>query len=306
MQPMAISRLDLPHIKQTLDTFYRLLENPRHTLHDLAVPEGWHPSPPSATVATWPVVENWSPPNWWVRFCEAIHDPDDPDDQPLDPREPPPLTWVFRALSELLLAWLMPSGVEHPDIDDPVHADDIADSDLDESQKLALVAVCQALAPWGAFQALMERKGSRLRFRKLLEVAMEAIGGTVRSAGGPGTEPGPDLKPDLQGGTFARSSPQSLTAKTEEALASLPVSRRKAYGQYRDALRRNPDFGDEPTEEAVYNWVKEHWDPNDGKLPKFTTWSRYLREARAAVGEQKNKPRGGRPAGKSVVRRGDT
>jgi hypothetical protein len=178
---MVISRLDLSHIKQTIETFYRLLENPRYTLPDLAVPEGWQPCPPSTTLAIQPIVENWSPPNWWVSFCDAIYDPDDPDGRRLDPKTPPPLTGVFRALSELLLAQLMPSGVFRPD-DGPDHVDDIVDSQLDESQKLALVNVCHELAPWGAFQKIMEGKGTRLRFKKLLEDAMNALGDKTGSA----------------------------------------------------------------------------------------------------------------------------
>lgn len=60
----------------------------------------------------------------------------------------------------------------------------------------------------------------------------------------------------------------------------------------------------------AYDWLIEYGiDASKGEagelvdygLPAFATWSRYLREARKATGEQKYTPRHARPTGRSVV-----
>jgi hypothetical protein len=81
----------------------------------------------------------------------------------------------------------------------------------------------------------------------------------------------------------------------------LAPSRRIAWGQYQDALRRNPEFGENPKDRDVYTWLAEH---DEAELPEFSTWSKYVRAARGAKGAQKNTPRAGRE-GRSVAKPGD-
>jgi hypothetical protein len=90
-----------------------------------------------------------------------------------------------------------------------------------------------------------------------------------------------------------------------DPLSCLTPSRRKAYGQYLDALQRNPEFGDKPTDKAIYDWLLEHQELGDEPMPSRATWYRYLREARAACGQQKHTRRTGRPTGNSVIREAD-
>src|SRR5262249_19239022 len=61
----------------------------------------------------------------------------------------------------------------------------------------------------------------------------------------------------------------------------------------------------------AYDLIKEEGIPEDkGKLgelidyelPDYNTWTRYLRQARNVLSEQKNTPRGGRQTRKSIVR----
>ena len=57
------------------------------------------------------------------------------------------------------------------------------------------------------------------------------------------------------------------------------------------------------TDKEAYAWAKEH---NDGApLPTLESWVRYLRRARMVYGCQKNTPRAGRGAGRSIVQSKD-
>jgi hypothetical protein len=88
---------------------------------------------------------------------------------------------------------------------------------------------------------------------------------------------------------------------TEETVLS--PSRKKAYAQYLSAVTRNAAL-DGATDLQVYNWVTEHVE-EDEKLPPFATWSRYLREARAACETRKNSRRAGRETGRNIARQED-
>jgi hypothetical protein len=85
------------------------------------------------------------------------------------------------------------------------------------------------------------------------------------------------------------------------AVAKLAPSRMKAYGQYLDAMVKNPTELNGATDRVVYDWLKRHLE-EDETLPTFATWSRYVRDAREFYETQKNLPRAGRLPGKSVVR----
>ncbi len=70
----------------------------------------------------------------------------------------------------------------------------------------------------------------------------------------------------------------------------------KAYQQYRDAVQKDPSIS---SDYDAYRSIKDHLD--DGEtIPSQETWTRYVRKVRQALGEQKNKPRGGR-TGRSIV-----
>jgi len=75
-------------------------------------------------------------------------------------------------------------------------------------------------------------------------------------------------------------------------LAGLPKRARVAYLQFHCTAQRLPD----PTDRAAYDLLKllkEDEQPESGlpALPKFQTWAKYLRQARAPLGEQKHKRR---------------
>jgi hypothetical protein len=82
--------------------------------------------------------------------------------------------------------------------------------------------------------------------------------------------------------------------------AGLSPSRRKAYQQHQWAVESNVEL-EGTTDRQVYDWLGEHLDENE-QLPPFSTWSRYLRDARASYGTSKHTPRAGRKAGRSIVR----
>lgn len=78
-----------------------------------------------------------------------------------------------------------------------------------------------------------------------------------------------------------------------------------AYSQYVQVIKDRPELAT-ATEQQVYNYYKEYlYDrQEDGELPIFSSWSKYVRTARNAMGESKNTPRSGRE-GRSIIRQRD-
>jgi hypothetical protein len=73
----------------------------------------------------------------------------------------------------------------------------------------------------------------------------------------------------------------------------LPKVVLNSYRQYQCAEMQ---LGEKATDKQAWNWLRKE----DGDVPAFLTWARYLRQARKALGENKNTPRAGR-AGRSIV-----
>jgi hypothetical protein len=94
--------------------------------------------------------------------------------------------------------------------------------------------------------------------------------------------------------TAAEPTPRSVAGN------DLSPSRRKAYSQYVDAIRRNAALNDADDEE-VYAWLKDNIEIGEA-LPSFATWRRYVTEVRKATGTNKHTSRKGRTAGMSIVR----
>jgi hypothetical protein len=93
-----------------------------------------------------------------------------------------------------------------------------------------------------------------------------------------------------------------------QALKDLPPAARKAYLAYcwAEAVAGRP-----LEDREAFDILKEQGIPKDRgdlgeledyELPDFPTWTKHLRNARAPLGEQKYKRRGGRATGKSIVR----
>jgi len=113
----------------------------------------------------------------------------------------------------------------------------------------------------------------------------------------------------------ANALPESRVQREDEdnryaKRAKLAPAVRKAYLSFLYAEARNEKRLED---REAYDWLREHGiDPAeeesgelaDYKLPAFDTWSRHLRTARKAVGEQKYTPRRARPTGHSSVRSG--
>ncbi len=53
-----------------------------------------------------------------------------------------------------------------------------------------------------------------------------------------------------------------------------------------------PFLCDKTADRQVYEWLQENTE--EGELPTFGNWSRYLREVREVRGESKNSSRAGR------------
>lgn len=94
---------------------------------------------------------------------------------------------------------------------------------------------------------------------------------------------------------------QATSANQQSEVKALSPCHKKAYSQYADTVRRNPELGS-ASDRDVYHAVKEQLEAGE-KLPSFGTWARYLSECRRQVGTNKRGPRAGRAHGKSVVRR---
>lgn len=105
-----------------------------------------------------------------------------------------------------------------------------------------------------------------------------------------GTAPGaPEGK---EGQSFEEKEP-------EDPLEGLPDRVRRAYAQHLFATKQyEGEGGGPPTDRGLYAWLKRR---SEERLPAFETWVRYIRQARQALGEQKNSPRVGRQHGTSIV-----
>lgn len=108
---------------------------------------------------------------------------------------------------------------------------------------------------------------------------------------------------------IAEALPEDWRDCTDDAVGvRLRSCERDAYASYVYALTRQPELADQ-SDRATYEWLREHGiegvpELEEYQLPPVGTWTRYLRTARAARGEQKNSPRAGRAAGASVATQG--
>ncbi|MCG3179635.1 MAG: hypothetical protein BIFFINMI_01976 [Phycisphaerae bacterium] len=136
--------------------------------------------------------------------------------------------------------------------------------------------------------------------RVMLQVFVEDVRLDLQKAIPGFGQPAPAAAP-----TVAPAAPPAHQDGRGEVAAHAPTTdplepaERKAYQQYAYAVEQSamPITKDR----EAYDWLAAHLDSGD-KLPAYETWTRYLRSARKALGEQKNKPRRGRQAGRSVVR----
>ena len=289
---MAISRLDLPQIREAISALYRVLEKPDSDLSGLSTPNQWKPHRPLWSSRDLPKlnVGNWSPPPWWVTFCTAVG---------LDPNERPHRHWVKHAVIELVLARLMPTEV-HRERECP----DITGSSLDFDQQGVLLRVRDELiTPFGPHR-LMTRPGAALKFRKVLEDVLAALGEPISAPSvhpphGAGASQPADSQPSTaptpiqaSAGTERLKREGATITQTREADPDeLPERARLAYLQYGQATRTITEQGrvseSAVTDEAAF----EHLKREGVELPSLETWARYLREARNALGQQKKKRR---------------
>jgi hypothetical protein len=126
-----------------------------------------------------------------------------------------------------------------------------------------------------------------------LEIRQAPIAAETQAATGEVAEPS-----DERG-----STPPRVDESPPTPFAKLPKAVKAAYAVYKYAERENERAMME--DQAAYRWLKANGLPDDlgdYSLPDFSSWSRYLRKARKALGEQKHSSRQGRPVGRSIVR----
>jgi len=82
---------------------------------------------------------------------------------------------------------------------------------------------------------------------------------------------------------------------------NLKPSEEKAYGQYRQAMEREPKLV-EDTDQIVYDWIDENLLDEGESLPSFATWRRQMGAGRKHHDDQKNTPKANRAIGRSIVR----
>jgi hypothetical protein len=111
--------------------------------------------------------------------------------------------------------------------------------------------------------------------------------------------------------TGAPTSPPTETnspTTEKERFEALGPAVRKAYFAFELAQSKNEK---KLLDREAYEWFNENGIPGDlgaqgelaeYELPVLDTFTRYLREAREALGEQKYTPRGGRAHGRSIVK----
>jgi len=82
--------------------------------------------------------------------------------------------------------------------------------------------------------------------------------------------------------------------------ARLPTAWDRAYQSYRMTTEEDPSL---ETDKEVYHYIRKNGCNlyEDGDLPEFETWARYVRRARRVRGEQKHHPRAGRDHSNCIV-----
>jgi hypothetical protein len=88
--------------------------------------------------------------------------------------------------------------------------------------------------------------------------------------------------------------------EVKDNFQKLPPSRRKAWMQWFTASKTLKDC----TDRQAYEWNKKHLGSGDVLIP-FESWRRYIRQARNAMGLQKNSPAKPTLSGKSIVSSND-
>jgi hypothetical protein len=149
---------------------------------------------------------------------------------------------------------------------------------------------------------------------------------SIRGASGPAAEletppivvvpVSPTLEEKVNPDENRRSREQPAAVSAGDITGEVP-SRADVFRQLRPCVRKaylsfelaQSKAGSELEDRAAFDWLKENGFPDDAgdtgelvdyELPDFDTWTRYLREAREALGEQKYSRRAGRK-GKSVA-----
>jgi hypothetical protein len=150
------------------------------------------------------------------------------------------------------------------------------------------------------------------------QAAVDQVAREGEAKAGAGLTP-PATKPDEGEGKAGAGSttvqPEATTSGVarETALRDLEPADQKAYYTYAHAETK---LG-KTTDRQAYQWLTDNGLPDEKdspevakelagyKLPSFATWSKQLRTARKALGEQKHTRRAGRSLGKSIVSASD-
>jgi hypothetical protein len=119
---------------------------------------------------------------------------------------------------------------------------------------------------------------------------------------GQGTDTGEKLR---------RARNPNPAAERDRKLSQLSRSIKKAYSAFQYAALKMEKRLEDLNDSDAHKFLKESGFADDNgdlmgladyKLPELPTFTRYIRQARKALGEQKYNSRAGRPTGKSVAR----
>jgi hypothetical protein len=144
------------------------------------------------------------------------------------------------------------------------------------------------------------------RLLRRFEQVLSEMASQEDAVGGPTTAAvAPDAAAEAGGAEVAGA--EGAEADREKVVQGLKRSERLAYFGFVYAESKE---GRRLEDREAYDLLAEKGIPDgagnlgeltDYRLPEFTTWSRQLREARQALGEQKYTSRRGRRKGKSIV-----
>lgn len=141
--------------------------------------------------------------------------------------------------------------------------------------------------------------------QKLLEIQPAIRKAGQRGAGGPSAELSEAAQLASQAGLTTDSGHALLSRRpngnaTAGQQPQLPTRSSVAYQRYTRAIEKEPSLAAKSDAE-VYKYIVSSCLESGEKIESEATFNRYLREARALLGEQKTSPRHGRE-GKSIRR----
>jgi hypothetical protein len=233
----------------------------------------------------------------------TFFDGDDPQGQQQE--QPRPMAWPIYAHAKPRFLYVF--GYR---LSGPARGDRLVDLDVSAFQESHDPEGPRVIDPWSSESKARQRRVAITLLNRWVRELDWRLGGArdLRPPAPPAASVAPPPVP---------SSPPPRTGSEVFTTVEIPNAARKAGASLALAERERPDLMPDPDSKArytkgQYEYLKEYGSsvyPRDDHgrctLPPFETWGRHVRTYLKARDGRRNRPRGQRPGGRSVVSRKD-